>query len=108
MIGDTIKDIKNGNAVNQSDTGITNLTKSLNELYSTAVGQTSLTGALFRIGGGIFGPVYISDVTWEFDYSQQDEYGMPYKGKITLGGIKPIIIEDMSSMSLSGGIRIDK
>ena len=78
----------------------------MNELYSTAVGQTALTGALFRIGAGIFGPVYVSDVTWEFDYSQQDEYGMPYKGKITLGGIKPIIIEDMSSMALSGGVKL--
>lgn len=108
-ISNAINKIKSGKSDDDGNTTkISELTTSLNEIYTNAVGETSLTGALFRIGAGIFGPVYVSDVTWEFDYSQQDEYGMPFKGKITLGGIKPIIIEDISSMALSGGVRIDK
>lgn len=86
--------------------GIGNLTKKLNEIYTKVAGSTSVTAALIRIGAGVFGPVYVSEVNWEFDYSQQDEYGMPYKGKIMLNGIKPLLIEDMNGFNKSGGVNL--
>ena len=62
---------------------------------------------MIRIGGGVFGPVYVSEVNWEFDYSQQDKYGMPYKSKVMLNGIKPLLIEDMNGFVKSGGIKLN-
>lgn len=87
--------------------GIGDLTRKLNEIYTKVAGSTSVTAALIRIGGGVFGPVYVSEVNWEFDYSQQDEYGMPYKGKIMLNGIKPLLIEDMNGFNKSGGVNLN-
>lgn len=86
--------------------GIGGLTKKLNEIYTKVAGSTSVTAALIRIGAGVFGPVYVSEVNWEFDYSQQDEYGMPYKSKIMLNGIKPLLIEDMNGFNKSGGLNL--
>lgn len=86
--------------------GIGSLTRKLNEIYTKVAGSTSVTAALIRIGAGVFGPVYVSEVNWEFDYSQQDEYGMPYKGKIMLNGIKPLLIEDMNGFNKSGGVNL--
>lgn len=86
--------------------GIGDLTRKLNEIYTKVAGSTSVTAALIRIGGGVFGPVYVSEVNWEFDYSQQDEYGMPYKSKIMLNGIKPLLIEDMNGFNKSGGVNL--
>ena len=86
--------------------GIGDLTKKLNEIYTKVAGSTSVTAALIRIGAGVFGPVYVSEVNWEFDYSQQDEYGMPYKGKIMLNGIKPLLIEDTNGFNKSGGVNL--
>lgn len=94
----------NENSQESSTSSITSLTQSLNGLYTNVAGQTRVRAALIRIAGAVFGPVYISDVTWEFDYSQQDRYGMPYKGKITLGGIKPVLIDDISTFRLTGGV----
>lgn len=115
---DTAKEDKNGaisstlsniaspneNSQESSTSSITKRTQSLNELYTNVAGQTRVRAALIRIAGAVFGPVYVSDVTWEFDYSQQDRYGMPYKGKITLGGIKPVLIDDISTFRLTGGV----
>lgn len=87
--------------------GIGDLTRKLNEIYTKVAGSTSVTAALIRIGAGVFGPVYVSEVNWEFDYSQQDEFGMPYKGKIMLNGIKPLLIEDMNGFNKSGGVNLN-
>ncbi len=96
--------LENANKVSIGSIG--NLTKSLNKIYTEVAGSTDVTTALFRIGGGVFGPAYVSEVNWEFDYSQQDEYGMPYKSKITLSGIKPLIIEDINSFYHTGGVKL--
>lgn len=93
-------------ASNGEINGIGNLTRKLNEIYTKVAGSTSVTAALIRIGAGVFGPVYVSEVNWEFDYSQQDEYGMPYKSKIMLNGIKPLLIEDMNGFNKSGGLNL--
>ncbi len=91
------------NVADSSDASvISSLTKSLSNLYSDIAGSTPVTAALFRVGFGIFGPVFVSDVNYEFDFSQQDEYGMPYKGKITLGGIKPVFVDSIDSFALTG------
>lgn len=107
-ISSTLSNITNSNSNENSQesstSSITKLTQSLNELYTNVAGQTRVRAALIRIAGAVFGPVYVSDVTWEFDYSQQDRYGMPYKGKITLGGIKPVLIDDISTFRLTGGV----
>lgn len=105
-VSNTLSNIANPKESGQesSTSSITSLTQSLNELYTNVAGQTRVRAALIRIAGAVFGPVYVSDVTWEFDYSQQDGYGMPYKGKITLGGIKPVLIDDISTFRLSGGV----
>lgn len=92
------------NASDGKISGIGDLTRKLNEIYTKVAGSTFVPAALIRIGGGVFGPVYVSEVNWEFDYSQQDEYGMPYKGKIMLNGIKPLLIEDMNGFNKSGGV----
>lgn len=105
-ISNTLTNISNPKEGGQesSTSSITKLTQSLNELYTNVAGQTRVRAALIRIAGAVFGPVYVSDVTWEFDYSQQDRYGMPYKGKITLGGIKPVLIDDINTFRLTGGV----
>lgn len=96
----------NNNSKSQTISGIGTLTKKLNEIYTDVAGSTSVPAALIRIGGGVFGPVYVSEVNWEFDYSQQDKYGMPYKSKVMLNGIKPLLIEDMNGFVKSGGIKL--
>lgn len=103
-VDSAFKSIKNNKSLNTESIG--NLTKSLNEIYTEVAGSTAASIALFRIGGGVFGPAYVSEVNWEFDYSQQDEYGMPYKSKITLSGIKPLIIEDINSFYHTGGVKL--
>lgn len=107
LISSTLSNIANPKdaAKEISTSSISKLTQSLNGLYTTVAGQTRVRSALIRIAGAVFGPVYVSDVTWEFDYSQQDKYGMPYKGKITLGGIKPVLIDDINTFKLTGGVK---
>ena len=102
----TISDAANSNG-NQTISGIGTLTKKLNEIYTDVAGSTSVPAALIRIGGGVFGPVYVSEVNWEFDDSQQDKYGMPYKSKVMLNGIKPLLIEDMNGFVKSGGVKLN-
>lgn len=103
-VDSAFKSIKNNKSLNTESIG--NLTKKLNEIYTEVAGSTAASIALFRIGGAVFGPAYVSEVNWEFDYSQQDEYGMPYKSKITLSGIKPLIIEDINSFYHTGGVKL--
>lgn len=103
----TITDAANNSGNSQTISGIGTLTKKLNEIYTDVAGSTSVPAALIRIGGGVFGPVYVSEVNWEFDYSQQDKYGMPYKSKVMLNGIKPLLIEDMNGFVKSGGIKLN-
>lgn len=102
-----ISDAVNNNSKSQTISGIGTLTKKLNEIYTKVASSTSVPAALIRIGGGVFGPVYVSEVNWEFDYSQQDKYGMPYKSKVMLNGIKPLLIEDMNGFVKSGGIKLN-
>ena len=103
----TITDAAKNSSNSQTISGIGTLTKKLNEIYTEVAGSTSVPAALIRIGGGVFGPVYVSEVNWEFDYSQQDKYGMPYKSKVMLNGIKPLLIEDMNGFVKSGGIKLN-
>lgn len=82
---------------------ISNLTSTLNSIYYNVAGSTQVQPCIFRVGAGVIGPVSVSEVNYEFDYTQSDQYGMPYKGKITLNGIKPIFIDSIENQMLIGG-----
>ena len=50
------------------------------------------TAICFKIGRMTIGPFIASTIDWTFDYKQVDEFGFPYKGSITFGGLKSNII----------------
>jgi hypothetical protein len=43
-----------------------------------------------RYGRFVTGPYFVKDVSWELNFEEVDEYGFPYKGSITLGGLKSV------------------
>ena len=44
------------------------------------------------IGGYVFGPLVATDINWNFNFDQVDEYGYPCEGRITFGNLKPIML----------------
>jgi hypothetical protein len=55
----------------------------------------SKTRALYiRMGRLVLGPYIVKDVNWDFDFSQVDEYGFPFKGTISFGGLESVIMPD--------------
>jgi hypothetical protein len=55
----------------------------------------SKTRALYiRMGRLVLGPFIVKDVNWDFDFSQVDEYGFPFKGTISFGGLESVVMPD--------------
>jgi len=52
------------------------------------------TALCLRMGRMTFGPAIVWDVNWSFDFTQVDEFGYPYKGSITFGGLESVVIPD--------------
>lgn len=75
-------------------TSINTITDNLYEVQDiTARDALSETSTIVgTIGGYVFGPLCPQTVNWEFDFSQVDEYGYPCGGKITFGGLFPILL----------------
>lgn len=73
---------------------INDITETLYEVQDiTAQSALSETSTIVgTIGGYVFGPLCPANVNWEFDFSQVDEYGYPCAGKITFGGLFPIML----------------
>jgi len=45
-----------------------------------------------RMGRMTWGPAVVNNVDWSFDFTQVDEYGFPYQGTLTFGGLESILI----------------
>jgi len=43
-----------------------------------------------RYGRFVTGPYFVKNINWELDFSEVDEYGFPYKGTLTLGGLQSL------------------
>ena len=79
--------------LNAKDTAIQNT------LAKHGPGDNPHGGALgIRIGRMTFGPFLIKNVTWNFDFTQTDKFGFPYKGSLTYSGLESIIMPTTSSL----------
>jgi len=47
---------------------------------------------MVRMGRMVWGPVLVKTVFWDFDFTHTDQYGFPYKGSLTYGGLESIVI----------------
>jgi hypothetical protein len=78
--------------------GLTKLEENLISIQEKGIQEAyanSKTRALYvRMGRLIMGPFIVKDVNWDFDFSQVDEYGFPYKGTITFGGLESVVMPD--------------
>jgi hypothetical protein len=86
---ETIKGFTEGGVV---DT-LTNLESQIINLQSKTIKDTLNGNSRFlciRMGRMKYGPLIVKDVNWDFDFTQTDEYGFPYKGSITFGGLESI------------------
>ena len=45
-----------------------------------------------RQGRMTIGPFTCSNISWDFDFSETDEYGFPFKGSISFGGLSSIYV----------------
>jgi hypothetical protein len=53
-----------------------------------AAGMAGVRTFYLRVGRVITGPFICGNIAWNFDFEQVDEYGFPWKGDITLGGLE--------------------
>ena len=44
------------------------------------------------IGGYVFGPLVATNISWNFNFDQVDEYGYPCEGVITFGNLAPVML----------------
>jgi hypothetical protein len=56
----------------------------------SAAKKGPLYSIYIRYGRFVTGPYFVGGVHWDLDFSEVDEYGFPYKGTITLGGLKSL------------------
>lgn len=75
----------------------------LTNLVNRAAMENRTQAFTFAIGSSIYGPYYASNVRWEFDYERTDKNGLPFAGTITLGGIKPLLVESLEGLLMTGG-----
>jgi hypothetical protein len=55
----------------------------------------------FRIGRMSLGPFFCKSVAWNFDFTETDEYGFPYKGSITFSQLQSLWIAGSSAFIYS-------
>jgi len=60
--------------------------------------QGGSRGLCIRMGRMSLGPYVVKEVNWDFDFTQTDEFGFPYKGKITFGGLESIFVANPSQI----------
>lgn len=114
MSDNIFKDVKNAMSATSSsgdseDTGfLSQLTNTLTSYEDTLISRQTQaiedaykqnTRCLYvRYGRMTLGPYIVKDVNWSFDQSQLDEYGFPYKGKITFSGLESIRMPEQNQI----------
>jgi hypothetical protein len=53
-----------------------------------AAGAAGVRTFRIRIGRAVAGPFYAQNVSWNFDFSQTDEFGFPYAGSVSISGLE--------------------
>jgi len=43
-----------------------------------------------RYGRFVTGPYFVKNINWDLDFSEVDEYGFPFKGTLSLGGLQSL------------------
>jgi len=74
---------------------VTNIEKQLVEHQNSAIerGLAKYSRGLYvRMGRMSWGPALVKDVNWDFNFEQVDEYGFPYQGSITFGGLESPVV----------------
>jgi len=85
--------------------GVTALENALLNAKDTAIRNTlaqtgqNRGGLCIRMGRLAFGPFLVKNVSWNFDFTQVDEYGFPYKGSLTYSGLESIIMPNHGQMN---------
>jgi hypothetical protein len=51
------------------------------------------------MGRMVLGPYIVKDVNWDFDFTHTDEYGFPFKGSLTFGGLESCIMPDPNQIT---------
>jgi hypothetical protein len=82
---------------------ITTLEQRLIAIQETAIKEALKAAgsrALYiRMGRFIMGPYIVKDVNWDFDFTHTDEYGFPYKGSITFGGLESALMPEAAQIT---------
>ena len=101
VIKNTFENIQN--TMSNAGSGLGNkaagVVQSLSDIESglVRINEEAIRGALNRYGSrglmirkGRFtaGPVVVKNVSWEFDFNHVDEFGFPYAGSCTFGGLE--------------------
>ncbi len=82
---------------------LSKIPRMISNVVNKAAGEAKVTVFLFSIGSSIYGPFYVSDVKWEFEYERTNGNGLPFAGSINFSGIKPLIVEDNLGLLSTGG-----
>lgn len=97
----------------ESKTLIQRVTEMENQIINTQVQSIKDTlgknsrGLYIRMGRLSWGPAVVGSIDWNFDFEQVDEYGFPYQGDITFGGLESPVLptpEQFSRLFDGGGI----
>jgi hypothetical protein len=59
---------------------------------------TGLRTIYIRMGRLVCGPYACRDISWDFDFNETDEYGFPYKGSVTFGGLDSLYVATSGSV----------
>jgi len=83
-------------------TAVTQLEQQLMNMQERAIRNTYAQGSRalnIRMGKMTFGPVVVGNVDWSFDFNHVDEYGFPFQGTLTFGGLESIIIPTVGQIN---------
>jgi len=87
----------------QTASTLSGIPEILTHLVNSAAMEAKTQVFTFSIGSSLYGPFYASSIKWEFDYERTDEKGLPFAGTITISGIKPLLVESLEGLLLTGG-----
>jgi hypothetical protein len=103
LINELLSGGSEGGVVAGAIQGVTNVEQKLIKIQELAI-AASLDAAgsralYIRMGRLVMGPYIVKDVNWDFDFTHTDEYGFPYKGSITFGGLESALMPDANQIS---------
>lgn len=81
-----------------------NLMGVVDNVASSAYGSASTLTVI--VGGNVQGPFFVPTVSWDFDFTQVDEFGYPCSGTLTYGGLLPIFVNTGSDVVRQWGYKI--